>query len=61
MSENRDEEARSWGQENADGDQAVADLKQSLDRLRGHVGAYRDQVMDSDNDNSGNQGEGSEA
>ena len=60
MSDNRDQEARSWDDEEADGDRAIADMKQSLDRLRGQVGAYRDRV--GDNDNSGSdEGQGSEA
>lgn len=52
MSEKRDQEARSWDSEEADGDRAVADLKESLNRLRGQVGAYRDRVGD---DNSGRE------
>ena len=60
MSDSRDQEARSWDDEEADGDRAIADMKQSLDRLRGQVGAYRDHV--GDNDNSGSdEGQGSEA
>lgn len=58
MSEHRDDEARSWDQESADGDRAVEEIKKSMDRLRGHVGAYRGRMSDSDNDNS-DEGEGS--
>ena len=57
MSENRDQEARSWDEEEA-GDQAIADMRQSLDRLRGQVGAFRERVSDNDNSETG---EGSEA
>lgn len=53
MSENRDNEARSFEDENADGDKAVAELKQSMDRLRGHVGTYRGQMNDNDNSDEG--------
>lgn len=60
MSENRDQEVRSWGDEEADGDRAVADMKQSLKRLRGQVGAYRDRVGDTDYPKE-NEGEGSKA
>lgn len=60
MSENRDQEPRSWNEEEAEGDKAVADLKQSLSRLRGQVGAYRERVGDNEN-SDGNEGEGSEA
>lgn len=59
MSETRDQEPRSWNDEEAEGDKAVADMKQSLTRLRGQVGEYRDRV--SDNENSDDEGEGSEA
>jgi hypothetical protein len=48
MSETRDQEARSWDEEEADGDRAIADMRQSLDRLRGQVGAYREQVGEND-------------
>lgn len=57
MSENRDQEPRSWNDVEAEGDRAVADMKQSLHRLRGQVGAFRDRVSDNEND----EGEGSEA
>ncbi|HEX6859139.1 MAG TPA: hypothetical protein VF138_02920 [Caulobacteraceae bacterium] len=59
MSEHRKDEAPSHERESAEAEQAVADMKESIDRLRGHLGVYRDQVMDNDNDNSG--GEGPEA
>ena len=44
MSETREQKVRSWTQEEAEGDRAIADLKQSLDRLRGQVGVYRERV-----------------
>ena len=44
MSEPRDHEARSWTQEESDGDRAIAELRKSLDRLRGQVGVYRERV-----------------
>ena len=48
MSKTRDQEARSWDEKEADGDRAIADMKQSLDRLRGQVGAYRERVVEKD-------------
>ena len=53
MSDNRDNEARSWTDEEADADRAVEDMRRALDRLRGQVGAYRDQVGDNDNSGDG--------
>lgn len=55
MSENRDWEARSWDDEEADGERAIAEMRESIDRLRGQVGTYRQRVGDNDN------GESSEA
>ncbi len=49
MFKKRENEARSWEVAEADGDRAVAELKESLDRLRGQVGAFRDKVGDNDN------------
>jgi hypothetical protein len=49
MSENRENEARSWDDAEADADRAVTEMKQSLDRLRGQVGEYRTRVGDNDN------------
>ena len=46
MSENRDNEGRVWNEDEADADKAVADLKRSMDRLRGHVGSYREKIGD---------------
>lgn len=60
MSENRDQEARSWDYEEADGERAIADMKESIHRLRGQVGSYRQRVGDNDNSDRG-EGEGSEA
>ncbi|MGE5567288.1 MAG: hypothetical protein ACM3YN_14180 [Parcubacteria group bacterium] len=48
MSENREDEARAWAVQEADADRAVAEMKRSLDRLRGQVGAYREQVVETD-------------
>jgi hypothetical protein len=59
MADNRDNEARSWNDAEADGDRAVEEMRRSLDRLRGQVGAYRSQVAD--NDDSGNGDEGPQA
>jgi hypothetical protein len=59
MSENRENEARSWDGEEAEGDRAVTEMKESLDRLRGQVGEYRTKV--GDNDNADDQSSGSEA
>lgn len=56
MSENRENEARSWDDAEADADRAVTEMKESLDRLRGQVGAYRQRVGDNDN---GEEAEGS--
>jgi hypothetical protein len=58
MSENRDQEARSWDDAEADGDRAVAEMRQALDRLRGQVGEFRERVSDNEN---ADEGEGSEA
>ena len=60
MSEHREQEPRSWDDQEAEGDQAVADMKRSLSRLRGQVGAYRDHVSDNEPSDD-NEGEGSEA
>ena len=60
MSENRDQEARSWNDEEADGERAIADMRESIDRLRGQVGSYRRRVADNDNSDTG-EGEGSGA
>lgn len=49
MSENRDNEARCWNEDEAHAEKAVADLRRSMDRLRSHLGAYRDQISDDDN------------
>jgi hypothetical protein len=48
MTENREKETRSWADNEAIGDRAVAEMKRSLDRLRGQVGAYREQVVELD-------------
>jgi len=48
MSESRKNEARTWADQEAVADRAVAEMKLSLDRLRGQVGAYRDQVEEID-------------
>ena len=48
MTENRENEVRSWADKEADGDRAVAEMRRSLDRLRGQVGAYREQVIELD-------------
>lgn len=48
MTENRENETRSWADSEAVGDRAVAEMKRSLDRLRGQVGAYREQVVELD-------------
>jgi hypothetical protein len=56
MSDHRDNEARSWDSVEADANRAVEAMKRSIDRLRGQVGAYRQQVADNDD-----AGEGSEA
>jgi hypothetical protein len=47
MSENRDNEGPVWNEDEAYADKAVADLKRSMDRLRGHVGSYRKKIGDS--------------
>jgi len=49
MTDSRENEARSWDDAEADADRAVAEMKQSLDRLRDQVGVYREQVGDNDN------------
>ena len=46
MSENRDNEGRVWDEDEAYADKAVADLKRSMDRLRGHAGSYREKIGD---------------
>lgn len=61
MSDNRDNEARSWDGDEAEADRAVAELKQSLNRLRGQVVEFRGRVGDNDNNNTGDEGSGSEA
>jgi hypothetical protein len=48
MSEPKSQEARSWTQEEADGDRAIAELRRALERLRGQVGAYREHIVDDD-------------
>jgi len=48
MSENPEDERRSWADQEADADRAIAEMKRSLDRLRGQVGAYREQVVEPD-------------
>ena len=57
MSENRDQEARSFDDAEADGDRAVAELRESLDRLRGQVGWYRERFGDNDNTDDGERSE----
>lgn len=52
MSERSEPESPSRAREEADGDQAVADLKRSLERLRGQVGAYRERVGEGDDGDS---------
>ena len=60
MSKSRDREARSWDDEEADGERAIADMRESIDRLRGQVGAFREHVGDNDNSDTA-EGGGSEA
>jgi len=56
MADHRDNEARSWDNEEADADRAVEEMKRSLDRLRGQVGVYRQQVADNDDAGDGDEG-----
>jgi hypothetical protein len=53
MSKNRQSEARTWDDAEADGDRAIAELRESLARLRGEVRAYREQVGDNDDAGEG--------
>jgi hypothetical protein len=48
MSENRDTEGCPWDDDEANADKAMADLKRSMDRLRGHVGNFRSRIGDND-------------
>jgi hypothetical protein len=57
MSENPENEDRTWADQEADADRAIAEMKRSLNRLRGQVGAYREQVAEADE----TTGEGSDA
>lgn len=55
MSDHREQEPRSWDDQEAAGDRAVADMKQSLSRLKGQVGAYRDHVSDNESPEEGSE------
>ena len=56
MSEHPENEDRTWADQEADADRAIAEMKRSLNRLRGQVGAYREQVVEGDE----TSGDGSE-